>query len=107
VGADIDSVIDFRAVYQQGHRDLLLQDLPPLLRPRKGRFDLVDYEKAYAPDLKHGPDIFDLRGIHREQGALVVVRPDQYVATVLPLQAHQALAAFFAQFMLDRRSDTP
>jgi hypothetical protein len=28
-----------------------------------------------------------------------VVRPDQYVAHVLPLQAHGELAEFFARFM--------
>ncbi|MES2717255.1 MAG: FAD-binding monooxygenase [Pseudomonadota bacterium] len=102
-GADIDSVIDVRAIFQQGHRDLQLGALPPLLLPRKGRFGLVDYEKAFTPDLKNGPDIFDLRGIDRQQGALVVVRPDQYVAHVLPLDAHADLAAFFGQFMLARR----
>jgi hypothetical protein len=61
---------------------------------------LRDYEKLFCPDLKSGPDIFDLRGIDRGQGALVVVRPDQYIAHVLPLRAHQALADFFAGFML-------
>jgi len=30
---------------------------------------------------------------------LVVVRPDQYVAHVLPLAAHRPLADFFAGFM--------
>ena len=73
-----------------------------MLLPRKGRFGLIDYEKAYSPDLKNGPDIFDLRGIDREQGALVVVRPDQYVANVLPLDAHDELAAFFGRFLLHR-----
>ena len=63
--------------------------------PRKGCFGLIDYEKAYCPDLKNGPDIFDLRGIDRERGAMVVVRPDQYVSNVLPLDAHDELAAFF------------
>lgn len=29
IEADIDSVIDFRAVFQQGHRDLKVQKLPP------------------------------------------------------------------------------
>ena len=101
-GADIDSVIDLRAVFQQGHRDLQVDALPPLLLPRKGRFGLVDHEKAFAPDLRRGPDIFDLRGIARAQGALVIVRPDQYVANVLPLDAHAELAAFFGQFLLDR-----
>jgi phenol 2-monooxygenase len=100
---DIDSVIDFRAVFQQQHRDVEVEQLPKLLLPRKGRFGLVDYEKAFCPDLKNGPDIFVLRGIDRARGAVVVVRPDQYVANVLPLDAHQELTAFFAQFLLDRR----
>jgi phenol 2-monooxygenase len=76
--------------------------LPALLLPRKGRFGLIDYQKAFCPDLDHGPDIFVLRGIDRARGAMVVVRPDQYVAHVLPLDAHEALAAFFAGFLRDR-----
>lgn len=102
-GADIDSVIDVRAVFQQGHRDLKVEELPSILLPRKGRFGMIDYEKAFAPDPKCGPDIFDLRGIDREQGAMVVVRPDQYVANVLPLDAHDVLGRFFAAFLIDRR----
>ncbi len=61
-----------------------------------------NYEKAYSPDFKNGLDIFDLRGIDRALGALVVVRPDQYVSNVLPLHAHDELAAFFGQFLLDQ-----
>jgi phenol 2-monooxygenase len=102
-GADIDSVIDVRAVFQQGPRNLKVEELPSILLPRKGRFGLVDYEKAYSPDLKNGPDIFDLRGIDRERGAIVVVRPDQYVSTVLGLDAHDELTTFFERFLLDRR----
>jgi len=102
-GADIDSVIDVRGIFQQGHRDLRVEDLPPMLTPRKGRFGLIDYEKAFTPDLKGGPGIFDLRGIDRARGAMVVVRPDQHVAHVLPLDAYAALAGFFGQFMLDQR----
>ena len=101
-GADIDSVIDVRGIFQQGHRDLKVEELPSMLVPKKGRFGLLDYEKAYTPDLKNGPDIFDLRGIDRERGAMIVVRPDQHVANVLPLDAYDALADFFAQFMLDQ-----
>ena len=102
-GADIDSVIDVRAIFQQGHRELKVQELPVLLLPRKGGFGLIDYEKAYSSDLNKGPDIFDLRGIDRSNGAMVLVRPDQYVANVLPLDAHDELAAFFACFLLDRQ----
>ena len=33
--ADIDSVLDVRAVFQQGHRDLRLDTMPDLLLPAK------------------------------------------------------------------------
>ncbi len=107
VGADIDKVIDVRGIYQQGHRALNVEGLPRMLLPRKGRFGLVDYEKAYSPDLKNGPDIFDLRGIDRAGGAIVIVRPDQYVAHVLPLDAQGELSRFFEKFLLSVGSETP
>jgi phenol 2-monooxygenase len=101
-GADPDSVIDVRAVFQQGHRDLAVDTLPAVLLPRKGRFGLIDHEKVFCPDPKAG-DIFELRGIDREGGCMVVVRPDQYVSHVLPLDAHEALADFFAGILTDAR----
>ena len=74
--------------------------MPPLLRPFKGRYGLLDYEKAFCPDIKAGMDIFDMRQIDRERGCMVVVRPDQYVAAILPLDALDELAVFFGGFML-------
>lgn len=99
-GADIDSVIDVRAVFQQGHRELAIEAMPSFLLPRKGRYGLRDYEKMFCPDLKSGNDIFDLRGIDRAAGCMVVVRPDQYIAHVLPLDGSAELAAFFDGFMI-------
>ncbi len=104
-GENIDAVFDVRAIFQQGHRELAIESMPVLLLPRKGRYGLRDYEKVFCPDLKNGPDIFDLRGIDRGQGALIVVRPDQYIAHVLPLDAHQVLADFFAGFMRAATAD--
>ncbi|MEM1048434.1 MAG: FAD-binding monooxygenase [Pseudomonadota bacterium] len=98
--ADIDSVIDVRAVLQQGSRDIALETLPEFLLPRKGRFALIDYEKVFCADPGAGRDIYALRGIDRERGCVVIVRPDQYVAHVLPLNAHREIAEFFDGFML-------
>jgi phenol 2-monooxygenase len=98
--ADIDSVIDVRAVFQQGHRELAIEAMPPLLLPRKGRYGLRDYEKMFCPDLKGGQDIFTMRGIDRTAGCLIIVRPDQYVAQVLPLDGYKHLAPFFDGFMV-------
>jgi phenol 2-monooxygenase len=97
--ADVDSVIDIRAVFQQGHRELRVEAMPSLLLPRKGRYGLCDYEKMFCPDMNRN-DIFDMRGIDRDKGCMVLVRPDQYVAHVLPLDAHAELAAFFDAFMM-------
>jgi phenol 2-monooxygenase len=102
-GADSDSVIDVRVIFQQAHRELALEAMPPLLLPRKGRYGLVDYEKLFCADRTSGRDIFDLRNIDRARGSVVVVRPDQYVAHILPLDAHAALADFFDGFMLEAR----
>ena len=97
---DIDVVFDLRAIVQQGHQSLAIGSLPTILRPTKGRFALVDYEKVFCPDLEGGQDIFEIRGIDRAAGALVLVRPDQHVAHVLPLDGFEALAAFFERFMI-------
>lgn len=94
---DVDSVIDVRAVFQQSHRDLAFDKMPALLKPAKGRYGLTDYEKIFCANANN--DIFDLRAIDRSAGALVVVRPDQFVAHVLPLDGYRELSAFFARFM--------
>ena len=99
-GEDIDAVIDVRAVFQQAHRELAIEAMPALLLPPKGRYGLRDYEKMFCADIKSGNDIFAMRGIDREAGCLVVVRPDQYVAHVLPLDGYKQLASFFDGFML-------
>jgi phenol 2-monooxygenase len=99
-GEDIDAVIDVRAVFQQTHHELAIEAMPTLLLPQKGRYGLRDYEKIFCADIKSGNDIFAMRGIDREAGCMIVVRPDQYVAHVLPLNGYQQLAAFFDGFML-------
>ena len=95
-------MIDVRAVFQQGHRDLDVDTMPPVLLPRKGRFGLIDYEKIFCPDPSR-EDIFEARGVDRD-GCIVIVRPDQYVAHVLPLHEHEALSAFFAGILIEARA---
>jgi phenol 2-monooxygenase len=94
-----DSVIDLRAIFQQPHRELSPSDLPAALLPRKGRFELIDYEKAFCPD-PGTADIFEMRGIDQDSGCVVIVRPDQYVSVVLPLDARDGLTAFFDRILV-------
>ena len=101
---DIDAVIDVRGIVQNDFRSLDLSEMPALLRPPKGRFGLIDSEKAFCPDFKNETDIFDMRGIDRQQGCMVIVRPDQYVAHVLPLTNGEALSAFFDGVLAEQAS---
>ncbi len=96
-GADIDSVFDAKVIYQQDYHDVDVADVPSLFRPKVGEYGLTDWEKVYAtiPD----DDFFDARGVDRS-GALVIVRPDMYVAHVLPLSARSEITEFFAQSMV-------
>jgi phenol 2-monooxygenase len=98
-GEDLDAVIDLRAVFQQDHCELAIATMPSLLLPMKGRYGLRDYEKMFCAGRKSGSDIFTLRGIDRQGGCMVIVRPDQYVSHVLPLKGFGPLAAFFDGFM--------
>ena len=95
-GADIDSVIDVYGVFQQ--QDLAIEEIPGFLWPAKGKYGLNDYEKVFHADQDN--DIYALRGIDRSQGCMVIVRPDQHIANILPLNAQTELSAFFEEFML-------
>jgi phenol 2-monooxygenase len=100
MGADVDSVIDVRAVLQQGHASLNINDMPSIMWPQKGRLGLRDYEKVFCAEAVIGHvDISTARQINREHGCVVVVRPDQYVANILPLNDHEGLGKFFADFI--------
>jgi phenol 2-monooxygenase len=71
--------------------------VPFTFMPKTGPLGLTDWENVYAT--LPGEDIFDAREIART-GAVVVVRPDQYVSHVLPLAATDKLAVFFARSLL-------
>lgn len=94
-GEDLDALIDLRAIFQQDFKALNFEDMPPLLRPAKGRYGLRDFEKIFCTDHKLGQNIYTMRGIDRAQGCMITVRPDQYVAHILPLDGFAALSAFF------------
>lgn len=100
---DIDSIFDLKVIYQQGHQEIELPLVPEIFMPKTGPLGLTDWEKIYAaaPSAWTKDDIFAERGISRD-GAIVVVRPDQYVAAVLPLSAREELTGFFAQSLLEQ-----
>ena len=102
--ADVDAVFDVKAIVQGGYDEIDVTSVPEIFRPESGPLGLMDWEKVFAaaPTRWNETDFFDARGLSRD-GVVIVVRPDQYVAHILPLDATDALAAFFDRWMLPQR----
>lgn len=94
--AALDAVFDVKAIVPQSFEDVDVTAAPRVFRPRNGALGITDWEKVFAAGASrwNDTDIYAERGIDRA-GAVVVVRPDQYVADVLSLADTDALAAFF------------
>lgn len=92
-GLDRDAWFDVKVIYQHDHASIDITRVPDVFKPAVGPFQLTYLEKVFGIDPDH--DIFELRGLDRG-GVVVVVRPDQYVANVLPLTATPELGEFFS-----------
>ena len=99
-GLDRDAWFDVKVIYQQDHTAIDLGAVPAVFKPQVGPFQLTDLAKVYGTD--PAADIYEARGLSRD-GVMVVVRPDQYVANVLPLGATAELADFFAPLLPARQ----
>lgn len=97
---DENAMFDIKVIYQQPHRDFEVFDAPELFRPRMGTYKLVLFENVWSALPKE--DIFDARGISRD-GAVVIVRPDQYVGAVLPLNTPEAFTEYVETVLLPQR----
>jgi phenol 2-monooxygenase len=102
-GADVDAVLDVKVIYPKPFEEVDIARVPKVFLPVTGPLELTDWEKVFAsgPSAWTSADIFAERELSRD-GVVVVVRPDQYVAAVLPLTATEELAAFFAGALRDQ-----
>ena len=94
---DTDAVFETKVIYQQDYTEVEPGHVPAAFKPIKTPLGLIDVNQIFASG--HGRDIFRDREIDKA-GAIVVVRPDQYVSAIFPLSAREELKAFFAQHML-------
>lgn len=99
-GQDFVERFDVKAIYQQNVNDFEITDVPTVFRPVTGQCRTRDWELVFGKNLvreerrDYEADIFEWREVSRD-GAVVIVRPDQYVAAVLPLDATDEVAAYF------------
>ncbi|OAA63797.1 FAD monooxygenase [Cordyceps fumosorosea ARSEF 2679] len=97
----VDAVFEVLVVHSAPRTAVTIFDFPPIFR-RFSETEGYDYGKIYVDDVSyhegHG-NLYREFGI-AEEGCLVVVRPDQHVSYVGSLREPEAVAKFFAGFMI-------
>ncbi|KAM3459852.1 hypothetical protein NHJ6243_006484 [Beauveria neobassiana] len=99
----IDAVFDIFAVHKAKRTAVTIFDFPCIFR-RFSETDGYDYDKIFVDDNsyheEHG-DIYKECSIS-EQGCIVVLRPDQHVSYIGPLNEPAAVTQFFSGFMIEQ-----
>lgn len=104
--AKYDSVIELLAVHAGNRQKFTVFDFPEVFR-RFDDKDGWDYWKIFVDDQSyhegHG-HAYENYGIDPQEGCAVILRPDQYVSYVGPMDDYDAMDRFFSAFMIDQGS---
>lgn len=100
-GARYDTVFEILAVHKAPRGTTTIFDFPEVFRP----FDDVDgwdYMKIYVDEESYHEGHGEMYKTHEisESGCLVVLRPDQYVSYVGPMDSLNSVNRFFDGFMI-------
>ncbi|KAI0971832.1 FAD binding domain-containing protein [Xylaria arbuscula] len=100
--SDLDSVFNVILVLSSKRANVELQTIPGIFTPTTGKWKLRNILKVFVDDEgynnSHGC-AYEAYGIDPNQGALVVIRPDQYVARLGPLNDVHGIDSFFSSFL--------
>ncbi|KAK7419247.1 hypothetical protein QQX98_003399 [Neonectria punicea] len=101
-GSRYDSVIEVLTVHVAKRADVDIFDFPEVLRP----YDEIegwDYHKIFVDDQSyhegHG-HLYETFSISRDEGCIVVLRPDQHISYVGKMDDYKSVDGFFSAFMV-------
>ncbi|KAH6642273.1 FAD binding domain-containing protein [Boeremia exigua] len=107
LGSHLDSVIEPLLILSTRFRDTEQLLIPDVFSPKTGKWGIKDLHKTYIDDehynAGHG-QAYEKYGVDPEKGALVIVRPDQYVAKTLSLEDGAGVEEFFAGCLLEQNT---
>ncbi|KAF9895072.1 hypothetical protein FE257_004701 [Aspergillus nanangensis] len=105
-GAKYDSVIELLTVHAAPRTSVTIFDFPEAFRPYD-ELDGWDYWKIFVDDQSyhegHG-QMYDTFEVDREKGCVVIIRPDQYISYVGPLEDYETVDGFFSTFMVSQQT---
>jgi phenol 2-monooxygenase (NADPH) len=100
--ADIDSLIE-PIIVLSGNRDRTEQEqLHPYFWPVTGRWRMRDLHKTFVDEESYNSGhghCYQHFGIDPEKGAVLIVRPDNYVSKITTLEDHDGIGSFFTGFI--------
>ncbi|KAE8363478.1 FAD binding domain-containing protein [Aspergillus caelatus] len=101
--ADMDSVIEPILVGYGKRHGIELEEIPEAFHPIAGKNQIKDLHKIYFDDESYNKGhghVYEYLGISPEKGAIVIVRPDQYVSAVIGLDDYRQIGRFFEGFLI-------
>ncbi|OAG37359.1 hypothetical protein AYO21_08436 [Fonsecaea monophora] len=106
VSTDIDSFIE-PIVLVSGNRVQLEQEqIPDYFWPVTGKWKMRDLHKVFVDDEHYNSGhghAYEKYGVDPDKGATVIVRPDQYVSKVLPIDDTAGIGRFFDGFCVSHQ----
>lgn len=101
-GSHYDAVFELLAVHAAPRTETTIFDFPEVFHPYD-KLEGWDYWKIFVDDQSyhegHG-HLYQTYGIDPAVGCAVILRPDQYVSYVGPMDAYEELDKFFSAFMI-------
>ncbi|EAU34080.1 conserved hypothetical protein [Aspergillus terreus NIH2624] len=102
-GGDVDSLIEPILVAHGQRHETELEQIPEIFYPFAGKNSTRDLHKIFFDDESYNKGhgrLYEYLGISPERGAIVIVRPDQYVSAVYSLDDYAQIGKFFDGFLI-------
>ncbi|KIX96771.1 uncharacterized protein Z520_07491 [Fonsecaea multimorphosa CBS 102226] len=106
VSADIDSFIEPIVVATGARVQLEQEQIPDYFWPVTGKWKMRDLHKVFVDDEHYNSGnghAYEKYGIDPDKGATVIVRPDQYVSKVIPIDDTLGIGQFFDGFCVSKK----
>ncbi|KAJ8130085.1 hypothetical protein O1611_g3544 [Lasiodiplodia mahajangana] len=94
--SDPDSLFNIILVLSSKRADVELGEIPEIFTPVADILKVFVDDEGY--DGTHG-HAYDAYGIEPSQGALIIIRPDQYISRIGPLNDVEGVESFFTGFL--------
>lgn len=105
--ADVDSFIESIVVLLGNRSQIEQEQIPEFFSPITGKWKMRDVHKTFVDDESyhsgHG-HVYQTYGIDSEKGAIVIVRPDQYVSRIVSFENMESIGKFFEGWALPQHN---